>query len=293
METHPRRMLIFGCGYLGQRVAARWQIAGGAVSAVTRSETRAEEFARRGWQPVIADICDPGALERLPVADVTLFAVGYDRSSGKSQREVYVDGLRHVLNRMASQCPQFLYVSSSSVYGQQGGEWVDEDSACEPTQPGGQCCLEAERLVLDAYSAAGCAAQVLRLSGIYGPDRLLSRVDALRRQEPLSGSPESWLNLIQVDDAATAVLACAERQVAGRVYLVSDDEPVLRGEYYRHLATLIDAPPPEFDASQPARRGAGGLNKRCRNTRMKYELGVALQFPSFRVGLSAALPMQG
>lgn len=289
METHPRRLLIFGCGYLGQRVAARWQAAGQSVSAVTRSAQRAEEFAQRGWQPVIADICDPGALEHLPAADVTLFAVGYDRSSGKSQREVYVDGLRHVLDRMASRCPQFLYVSSSSVYGQQGGEWVDEDSACEPTQPGGQCCLEAERLVLDVYSAAGHAAQVLRLSGIYGPGRLLSRVDALRRQEPLSGSPESWLNLIHVDDAATAILACVERNDAGRVYLVSDDEPVLRGDYYRCLATLIDAPPPVFDESQPARRGAGGLNKRCRNARVKSELSVALRFPSYCSGLPHAL----
>ncbi len=286
-------MLIFGCGYLGQRVAARWQAAGQSVSAVTRSSQRAKEFTQRGWQPVVADICDPAVLDHLPAADVALFAVGYDRSSGKSQREVYVDGLQHVLDRMVSRCPQFLYVSSSSVYGQHAGEWVDEDSPCEPTQPGGQCCLEAERLVLDAYSAAGHAAQVLRLSGIYGPDRLLSRVDALRRQEPLSGLAESWLNLIHVDDAATAVLACVERGDDGRVYLVSDDEPVLRGDYYRHLAALIDAPPPLFDESQPARRGAGGLNKRCRNARVKSELGMTLRFPNYRVGLPQALAEVG
>lgn len=284
------RALVIGCGYLGQRVAARWQEQGVTVYAVTRSASRAEEFAERGWSPLVADVCEGATLESLPAVDVALFAVGFDRTAGRTQAEVYVDGLQRVLDRLRGRCPQVIHISSSSVYGQQAGEWVDEDSPCEPTQPGGMNCLAAERRVLEAAERGGPAGLVLRLSGIYGPERLLSRVDGLRQQKPLAGTGDAWLNLIHVADAAAAVVAAAERGSAGRVWLVSDNAPVRRRDYYGHLAGLIGAPAPTFDASEPARHGAGGLNKRCRNTRMLQELGVTLRYPTYREGLPASLP---
>lgn len=283
------RALVIGCGYLGQRVAALWQAQGQTVFAVTRSADRAREFAARGWTPVVADVCDAASLQALPTVDVALFAVGFDRTAGRSQAEVYVDGLQQVLDRLRGRCPRVIHISSSSVYGQHAGEWVDEDSPCEPTQPGGVNCLAAERRVLAAAEHGGPAGLVLRLSGIYGPDRLLSRIDGLRQQKPLAGTGDAWLNLIHVADAASAVVACAERGTAGRVWLVSDNEPVRRRDYYEHLAGLIGAPTPTFDASEPARHGAGGLNKRCRNTRMVQELGVTLRYPTYRAGLPASL----
>ncbi len=281
------RALIVGCGYLGQRVAARWMEAQHSVFAVTRSTARAAEFQQWGWTPIVADICEPLTHVPWPQVDVLLFAVGFDRSSGRSQREVYVDGLRRVMEHVVTD--RVIYVSSSSVYGQQAGEWVDETSTCEPTQPGGQLCLEAEQLVAASSQFKGRGFNLLRLSGIYGPGRLLSRIESLRRQEPLTGSPEAWLNLIHVDDATQAVVACAEGGQTGRTYLVSDDQPVTRGEYYAHLAQFIDAPPPLFDPSQPARRGAGGLNKRCANAKLKAELVRELKYPTYREGLRQAL----
>lgn len=282
------RVLIVGCGYLGQRVAERWQAAGCEVSVTTRSPVRAAEFQQRGWRPIVADLCEPSTLESLPTVDLMLVAVGYDRQSGRTQREVYVDGLHHLLRAMQGRCPSVISISSSSVYGQQAGEWVDEDSVCEPVQPGGQCCLDAEALVRDFWTTSTRTATVLRLSGIYGPGRLLSRTVQLTRQEPLAGSPAAWLNLIHVDDAAAAVLAAGQSSASG-LYLVSDDEPVRRGDYYQQLAELIGAPPPLFDESQPARHGAGGINKRCCNTRLKHNLGITLQYPNYRLGLPQAL----
>lgn len=291
--------LIIGCGYLGRRVAAAWLQAGRAVSALTRSTANAAELSRHGIRPVIGDICEPASLSDLPAAETVLFAVGYDRSAGRPQREVYVDGLRNVLERMASRCRRFIYISSSSVYGQSSGEWVDESSPCEPVQPGGQCCLAAEALIDEFFPTASqsddssAAASILRLSGIYGPERLLSRIEGLRAGEPLSGRGDAWLNLIHVDDAASAVLACEQRGRAGETYLATDDQPIRREEYYGELARRVGAPPPVFLDGEPAKRGSGGLNKRCSNRKVRTELGLTLTYPSINAGLPHALGLPG
>ncbi|HET6426107.1 MAG TPA: SDR family oxidoreductase [Planctomycetaceae bacterium] len=286
--TGQQRLLIFGCGYLGERVARRWHALQRPVIAVTRSAERAADWQSRGWLPVVADVGDPSTLRGLPEADTVLFAIGYDRQGSYSQRAIYVDGLAAVLEAMKNRCRRFLYVSSSSVYGQHDGEWVDETSPCEPTQPGGQLCLEAEALVHAAFSAPGTGV-VLRFAGIYGPDRLLSRIESLRTGQPLTGRPDAWLNLIHVDDGVSAVIAAAEAAQPSDCYLVNDDEPVPRGDYYRHLAAMVHAPPPTFDETTPSPRGSGGLNKRCRNVRIHKELVPHWRFPTYREGLANAL----
>src|SRR5437879_3402413 len=110
------RKLIIGCGYVGKRLAACWHSRGEDVYATTRKREQAEAFARQGWHPVLCDIADPQTIQ-LPAAEVVVFAVGFDRTSGRDMREVYVDGLSHVLDRLAA-CGRFIYVSSTSVYGQ-------------------------------------------------------------------------------------------------------------------------------------------------------------------------------
>lgn len=287
--------LVIGCGYLGRRVAAAWLQAGHEVFALTRSTANAGELSRLGIRPVIGDICEPATLAVLPDADTVLFAVGYDRAAGRPQHEVYVDGLRNVLDRMAPRCGRFVYISSSSVYGQASGEWVDETSVCEPVQPGGQYCLAAEALLHECFPSPNPlatkrpSANVLRLSGIYGPGRLLSRIESLHAGEPFTGRGDAWLNLIHVADAASAVVACEQRSQPGETYLISDDRPIRREEYYGQLARLAGAPPPVFLDDQPARRGSGGLNKRCSNRKARAELGLALAYPSITAGLPHAL----
>lgn len=287
--------LIIGCGYLGVRVAHEWIAAGHRVSALTRSLTRAGNLADAGIRPIVGDVCQPETLTGLPAADTVLFAVGYDRGSGHSQQAVYVDGLKNVLDSVASRTRRFVYISSSSVYGQSAGEWVDETSESQPVQPGGQCCLAAEQLVMASFPCAntpedhGRSANILRLSGIYGPNRLLSRVDSLRAGEPLAGRGDAWLNLIHVDDAVRAVLAAESFGRSGQTYLISDNLPVQRSAYYSHLAELCGAPAPRFNPEIAPGRGSGGVNKRCRNRRMRDELKVELQYPTFSEGLPQAL----
>lgn len=283
--------LIVGCGYLGLRVAKAWLAEGHRVAALTRSADRAAELSREGIQPIVGDICEPTTLSALPAADTVLFAVGYDRASGRSQQSVYVDGLTNVLQALANRFGRLIYISSSSVYGQSDGDWVDELSACLPTQPGGKCCLAAEALVQSVGNpmSGTCQTNILRLSGIYGPDRLLSRVESLRSGEPLAGRPDAWLNLIHVDDAVLAVRSCEERGRPGQFYLVSDSQPIRRADYYSRLAELVGAPVPRFDPETAASRGSGGINKRCRNRRLLDELKVELAFPTISEGLPHSL----
>lgn len=280
-------LLVIGCGYLGERVAHRWQKRGQTVSVLSRSAARADEFQGRGWNAVIGDVCVRESLESLPSARCVLWAVGFDRAATHSQEAVYVNGLANVCEILNGRCDTFVYISSSSVYGQSDGSWVDESSPTVPVQPGGQYCLRAERLVQERGPAA--RHRILRLSGIYGPNRLLSRVAALEAGEPLSGTPDAWLNLIYVDDGVEAVDAVVESVGLSKfeTFLVSDDLPLTRGDYYARLAELVGAPVPRFDEDQTARRGSGGLNKRCSNQKLKSTTGWQPRYPSAFEGLAA------
>jgi nucleoside-diphosphate-sugar epimerase len=284
MASGPR--LIFGCGYLGSRVARRWREAGCPVHVVTRSAERADALRREGYLPIVADVTDRTSLARLPTADSVLFAVGYDRSAGVPIEEVYIDGLRRVLEALPPETGRILYASSSGVYGQRAGEWVDEDSPTAPLRPGGRACLAAERLLYE--SRFGDRGLVLRLAGLYGPDRIPLR-DRVATGEPLPASPDAHLNLIHVDDAAAAVLAADERGRPPRTYCVSDGNPVVRRDYYLHLARLLDAPPPTFEPPPPdSSRAARGLSdKKIRNARLLDELQLSLAYPDYREGLAA------
>lgn len=278
--------LIFGCGYLGLRVAELWQQAGDTVYAVTRSADRAAEFRDRGLVPIIADICRPDSLGDLPRVDTVLFAVGYDRSSAQTIAQVYVGGLTNTLQALSESVQKFIYTSSTGVYGQADGCWVDETDVCHPTRPGGVACIEAERALLD--HPLGRRSVILRLAGIYGPGRI-PRVKQLQSGQAIAAPSEGYLNLIHVDDAARVVLAAEARAPGGAVYCVSDGQPVVRREYYERLARLTGSPPPTFappPPDSPASQRAGS-SKRVRNERMLRDLHVRLVYPSYREGLAA------
>jgi nucleoside-diphosphate-sugar epimerase len=284
------RALIIGCGYLGRRVADLWTSAGHEVSALTRSPANAVMLREAGVQPLIGDVLDPASLAHLPQADTLLYAVGYDRAASASKREVYVNGLRNVLAAMAGRVGRVIYVSSTSVYGQSDGSWIDEESDCQPTTESGQTCLEAEDTLRTQIELGGLPADttILRLAGLYGPGRLIGRLDQLRGRAPVAGRPDAWLNLIHVDDAARCVVSCAGGCSARSLYLVSDDEPVRRRDFYTELARRAGAPAPSFDADANSQR-VSGLGKRCRNALLHRDLVSSLAFPDFRAGLASAM----
>jgi len=298
--------LIIGCGYVGLPVAQKWLEQGHTVSALTRSETRAAEFARLGIKPILGDITQPESLKKLPDVETVLYAVGFDRSANLSRHEIYVTGLDHVLTEIKGRTRKIIYLSSTSVYGQSAGEWVDEESACEPQRENGQICLEAEHL-FEKHGLRSTeerpkttTAVILRLAGIYGPKRLLARMEQIKAGESLAGRPDAWLNLIHVTDIINTILECDTDIQLESHYLVSDNRPISRQEYYETLAQLLNAPFPRFavdEPDQPALKSnrthsterAAGMNKRCNNLRLREKLGVELVYPTIKEGLSQAI----
>lgn len=289
------RTLVIGCGYLGQRVAAIWKARGDEVYVLTRSIDRAERFDQQGYLPIVGDVLQSETLKGLPTVDTTLYAVGFDRTATATKRAVYVDGLKNVLDELVGRCGRFIYVSSTSVYGQDSGEFVDESSPTEPREENGRICLDAETLVREGASSTRhsslvtCpwSAIVLRLAGIYGPARLIARVEQLRSGQPLLGNPQAWLNLIHVDDAAQAVLAAEIRGLPGATYLVSDNRPLHREGFYSAVAEQIGAPVPTFETLAADSVERIRFNKRCVNRRLKEELLVDLRYPTINEGLSS------
>lgn len=279
--------LVVGCGYLGTRVAARWLAAGDRVYGITRSPARAHTLAANGITPLVYDVtAGPGSehlgvIRSLPPLDTVFWAVGFDRSSGVTHRDVHVAGLDRLLWALPGS-PRVILSSSTGVWGDEGGGSVCEATPTNPSREAGRVLVEAEALLRSHPKGPGVA---LRFAGLYGPDRL-PRLDDLRAGRPIAADPESWLNLIHVDDAARIVCAVAAASAPQPLYLVSDGHPVQRRDWYGHLARVTGSPPPTWDLSLPRTRGA---DKRVDPSLLFRDLAVTLAHPDPLRGIEAVL----
>ena len=286
-----RSVLIAGCGYSGLRAARSWISSGAHVSAVTRTAARAQELAACGVHPLVLDLTDSGVWPELPDADVVVWSVGFDRSGGHSREAVWLDGLQRFLKRLpgGKNRRRILLTSSTSVYGDCGGGEVDERTEPQPEQDGGRVCLAAEQLLQEFAAASGWTAVVLRLAGIYGPGRLLRRLEDLRAGVPITASADSWLNLVHVHDVVQTLRFCAEHPRPPGTLNVAAEYTATRREYYETLAELAGTRAPVF--AEPA---AGAASQRSGNRRVtslhRRELGLTFAYEHCRDGLRQALP---
>jgi nucleoside-diphosphate-sugar epimerase len=287
------RYLVAGCGYVGSALAALLVADGHGVFGLRRHP----ECLPPGVTPLAADLCDRRALQAVLAEvehggiDAVVYAAAADRSDDEAYRRAYVEGFGHVLRWAEAQGmrpPAVLFTSSTAVYAQQDGEWVDEDSPTEPDQWSGLRMLEAEQLL----AASGLSGTALRLGGIYGPGRT-RLVDGVRSGRALvRPGPPRYTNRIHRDDAAGALhhllaLALAGRELPGRLIGV-DDEPADEAEVLRWLAARLGVPPPGEASREAATSGRAATNKRCRNARLRA-LGYAFRYPTFREGYAALL----
>ncbi len=183
------------------------------------------------------------------------------------------------------------YLSTTGVYGDRGGDWVDEDTPIAPDLPRSQRRAEAERGWLALSQATGAPVHVFRLAGIYGPGR--SAIDNLRAGTAQRiVKPGQVFCRIHVEDIAQVLRASMDRPNPGRVYNVSDDEPAPPQDVITHGAHLLGIePPPEVPFEQaelsPMARTFYQDSKRVKNHRIRQELGVTLLYPTYREGLKA------
>ena len=280
MSPPPGPVFVAGCGYLGLPAAQFWRDHGRQVYALTRA--RPDELRAERLTPVVADVTDAAsltALRDLPPIDTLLYAIGLDRRAGKSMREVYVGGLSNVMARLPI-VHRVISISSTSVYGQTGGEWVDGYSPTQPAEDDGKIVLEAEAVLRQSRPDA----TILRFAGIYGPGRVM-RAKHLMAGEPYTSDPEKWLNLIHVHDGVSAIMAAERANIAGRTVTISDGNPVTRREFYTTLAQMLGAPPARFT---PREGNPGEVNRRVRGWD-----GFESRFPSYKSGLANALGGSG
>lgn len=250
-----RSRLVVGCGYLGARVARTWHAAGFHVIAVTRRPDRAASFAAAGFEPLLADVTDP-AVDWSMLADLgdlaTVFwAVGFDHRGGGTHRDVHVTGLGRLLDALPAGC-RMIFSSSTGVWGDEEGRFVDEATPPSPVREAGRVLVEAEALLRGHPRGPGVA---LRFAGLYGPGRL-PRIADVQAGRPIDADPDSWLNMIHVDDAARVVCGVAELAAPRPLYVVSDGHAVLRRDWYGRLAAAVGGPAPRFlPAARAASRG--------------------------------------
>lgn len=284
------RALVIGCGYVGTPLAKRLVELGHEVWGVRRTQESAAKLAEIAVKPFAADISEPGALDGLTGPfDWVVNLVSSDKGGAPEYRRVYVDGNRNLIEwTRKNPVKKLVYTSSTSVYAQNDGSAVKESSPAEPTTETSRILVEAEKLLTAA--APTIPAVVLRVAGIYGPERGHLFKQYLKNEAKIPGQGARIINMIYVDDLVEVIIAALKNGRAGETYNVVDDEPVSLLHFYRWLSeTLGKWMPPFAPEEQKPERKRAITSKKVQNRKMKVELGVQLKYPTFRQGYTAEI----
>lgn len=280
-------VLILGCGYTGKRLGRRLREAGHRVTGSTRREEGAALLREIGIRPLLLDLGRGEDLRRLArEAPDVCFHLVPPLETGSVE-----DAIR-ALRRAPLEA--FVYGSSTSVYGDRNGAWVDENDIPAPDSPSGEARLAAERGVLRGGWTHDCRPRIGRIAGIYGPGRTLRMAIEEGRYHLVEGV-EAWSNRIHVEDLVTALAAIWERGENGRIYNLADDRPHLSSEYARRITELAGLEVPLISRAEARKRYSERRlarkfgSKRVSNRRLREDLEVDLRYPSIREGVPAAL----
>ena len=291
------RVVVVGCGYVGLALAEGLDSRGHAVTGVRRSDAGLDAVVAVGSdvEAVRADATEPESLGALPDADAVVFAASSGGRDADAAREVYVDGLANVVDEYGSRASppdRLVYTSSTGVYGDHDGGWVDEETPVDPTTEKTRVLAEAERIATERAAHAGIDGTVVRFAGLYGPDRY--RLERYVEGPVTAG----YLNMVHRDDAAGSIRHLLETDRArDHVVLVVDDEPVDKHVFADWLADACGVVRPE-KLSKDERIAAGNLSaaaerriqtsKRCSNALLR-DLGYEFVHPTFRSGYREAV----
>ena len=275
-------LLCFGFGYSAQTFVAGLHGPSWKISATSRDAEGIAAINAQGFHGLLFD-------SKLQIApDVTHLLIS---APPDENGDPVLKLFQEQLQRLAKQLRWVGYLSTTGIYGDRGGDWVDEDSPLEPTTARGQRRLEAERSWLRLYSEFSLPVHLFRLAGIYGPGRntLLNVRDGSAKRII---KPGQIFSRIHVEDIAGVLAASIAKPNPGRAYNVCDDEPCPPQEVVEYAANLLGLPvPPEIPFEQaelsPMAQSFFADSKRVSNQRMKNELGYKLRYPNYRKGLLA------
>jgi nucleoside-diphosphate-sugar epimerase len=265
------RALIAGCGYVGAATAELFRAHGWEVEGWTR---HAGSMRYRA-----VDIADRTAVAAAAAKfDTVIHCASSGGGGPESYRQVYLEGARNLVQVLGPR--RFIFTSSTSVYAQKDGEWVDEESAAEPTHEGGRVLRETEEFVRQNGGL------VARLAGVYGPGRSALLRKLLAGEARIEDDGGRILNQVHRDDIATALLLLAASPDE-RIFNVTDNEPITQRTAYEWLAKRLGRPIPQTIEEPPPRK-RGASNKRVSNRRLR-ELGWSPRYPNFQSGMSESV----
>lgn len=290
-----KRLVIFGCGYVGSALAREALATGARVEALTRNPEKAAALRAMGLARVV--VADLATLDWHPQLDAGPDFVVNTVSSGgpENYRRSYVGGMKSI-GAWAAGGPRpvgtFVYTSSTAVYPQGGGATVDEMAEAPGSTPNGAVIRESEIILQNAPPAVCARHYILRLAGIYGPGRH-HLLDQLREgATTLNGSGAHRLNLAHRDDIVAAILAClqAPATVGSGIFNVADNAPAMRADVVAWLARKLGRPVPGFDGSTTSRRGGAPMPDRVISSgKIQRELGWRPRYADYKAGFGEIL----
>ncbi|WP_419812673.1 SDR family oxidoreductase [Bacterioplanoides sp.] len=278
------RILVVGAGDIGGHLAQKLVENGHDVWGLRRSDRAIAD----GVQLIQADVAEPETLIDLPEVDIVVYSVASPAFSKEGYHTYYYKGLRNIIRAVKPSSPQrIFFVSSSSVYHQMDGEWVDETTEVQPTSFAGKEMLAAEQALLrDKLPGT-----VVRLTGVYGPGRN-RMIEQAKHGGHCDPEPPVWTNRIHRDDCIGVLHMLIERQLNGDplddIYLATDDEPATLFDVLEWMKDRIGDVEDDHDLPEATRRA----NRRCANKRLKA-LGYRFRYPNYRKGYDKQLNEMG
>lgn len=284
---------ILGCGYVGLELGRQLLDAGHEVVGVRRSDAGQRAIDEVGMRSIQADVTRPETLEAVPDVDAIVFAASSGGRGAPAARSVYVEGLRSTITHFGSRSTapdRLVYTSSTGVYGDHDGAWVDEETAPDPRTEKTQALLDAEAVAREAVDV-GMRPTVVRFAGLYGPERY-------RLERYLEGPVrDGYLNMLHRADAAGSIRFVLDLPSPPRLLVAVDDEPIDRWVFANWLADRCGVPRPKKE-TVAERLQTGELSdtaerrlrtsKRCSNELLR-SLGYHFQYPTFREGYDEAI----
>jgi nucleoside-diphosphate-sugar epimerase len=282
-----KRLLIVGCGDIALRALPQL-VRNYRVCGLAHKSEQADRIVALGAIPITGDLDQPATLQALGgAADLVLHLAPPGESGERDQRSA------NLIAALTARPPERLvYISTSGVYGDCGGAWVDEERPLAPQNLRAVRRVDAERSLLAWGKRCGVAVVILRVPGIYAAERL--PLAQLKRGAPvLRAEDDVYTNHIHADDLAAICQTALARGTGGRAYNASDDSEIKMGDYFDLVADRARLPRPPRVARAAAEAGAiaEGLmsfmreSRRLSNTSLKAELGVRLRYPSVYEGV--------
>ena len=281
------RTLIIGCGYTGETLGERLSSKGHEVTGICRNNTNNARLTELGILPLNLDITKTSEIQKIPNDyNNVIISVSSSRGGLDAYKNVFGQGIINISNwlRTQSSINSTVFISSTSVYRETKGEWVNEDNNNPPSNPTSKALWNAEQIV----TKTGKPTTILRSSGIYGPERGYLFNQYMKGIAKIDGKGERFINMVHRNDLVEAIIKSLSKP--GGTYNITDDEPVTQFEFFKWLSSTTGRPmPPNAPPIDPATRKRGITNKRVSNYLFKQKFGYNYIYPTFREGLTEEL----